>query len=98
MIKMLSLVVMSIITISTNAQQELQTSVKANKKSNQNVVVSKSQNKTIIISKKAGEEQVVHNDAYYLDQISKIDQHINSINEKIAHVKSDEVENLPFEI
>ncbi len=93
MIKMLSLVVMSIITISTNAQQELQTSVKANKKSNQNVVVSKSQNKTIIISKKAGEEQVVHNDAYYLDQISKIDQHINSINVKIAHVKSDEVEN-----
>ena len=84
---------MSIITTSSYAQQEPQPKAQFKSDSNQNIVLTKSVNETVMISKKAGEEQVVHNDAYYLDQISKIDQHINSINVKIAHVKSDEVEN-----
>lgn len=52
-----------------------------------------SNSKEFTISKKAGEKQILQNDAFYLDQISKIDQHINSINAKIAYVKSDELEN-----
>ena len=93
MIKMLFLVIMSIITISSYAQNEPQPKSTSKSKSSQSFVVTKSQKKSVTISKKAGEEQVVHNDAYYLDQISKIDQHINSINVKIAHIKSDEAEN-----
>ena len=62
MIRIIPLVIMSIITTSSYAQQEPQPKAQFKSNSNQNVVLTKSVNKTVMISKKAGEEQVVHNE------------------------------------
>lgn len=98
--KMIIIVFSLLISINGFSQTEsIHTKINTSKtpvgvdKSKPKVLHTEKAGKEFTISKKAGEEQVVHNDAYYLDQISKIDQHINSINVKIAHVKSDEAEN-----
>jgi uncharacterized protein YdeI (BOF family) len=49
-------------------------------------------NKPITISKRAGEPQRVHNQAYYQEEIAKIDTHITAIDTKVNHVNNDPAE------
>lgn len=47
----------------------------------------------VTISIKKGENQVIHDEMYYLSEIKKIDDHIMSIDTKIEWVKENEVVN-----
>ena len=49
--------------------------------------------KEFTISKKAGEDQVLHDNAYYTSQIVKINQNLSAINQKIQLIKNDEDQN-----
>lgn len=59
---------------------------------NQEVKIEKSINKTTTISKRAGEAQVTHDNAYYLNEIAKIENQIDAINQKIALISNDPIE------
>ena len=48
-----------------------------------------SQSKSVTISKRAGQPQRVHNEAYYLEEIAKIDNNLAAIDQKIALVNAD---------
>ena len=50
------------------------------------------QSKSVTISKRAGEPQRVHNEAYYLEEIAKIDNNLAAIDQKIALVNADPAE------
>lgn len=102
MIKLTTLLCFTAFTFCLNAQEKQDINTRINKvdnstqplksKSNSGSVSKVAQNKPVTISKKAGESQVVHNDAYYQNEIAKIDNHIASINTKIAYVNADPVE------
>lgn len=52
----------------------------------------KSSSGTTTISKRAGEEQRVHNEEYYNEQLIQLDNHISAIDEKINFVNNNEEE------
>ena len=102
MIKLTTLLCFIAFAFCLNAQEKQDINTRINKvdnstqplksKSNSGSVSKVAQNKPVTISKKAGESQVIHNDAYYHNEIAKIDNHIASINTKIAYVNADPVE------
>ena len=53
---------------------------------------SQKNSQAITISKKAGEPQRVHDEAYYNEEISKIDNHLDAINQKIEFINNDPTE------
>jgi hypothetical protein len=57
----------------------------------QKIEQNQTQTYPITISKKAGEEQVVHDAAYIRNEITRIDQHIAAIDQKVSIVSSDPV-------
>ncbi|MDP4797570.1 MAG: hypothetical protein NWR50_01780 [Crocinitomicaceae bacterium] len=59
---------------------------------NEDVKIEKSINKSTTISIRAGESQVTHDEAYFLNEIAKIDNQISAINQKIAIINNDPVE------
>ena len=59
---------------------------------NQEVKIEKSINKSTTISIRAGESQVTHDNAYFLNEIAKIDNQISAINQKIAIINNDPIE------
>ena len=62
-----------------------------------NTTMAVSKSKTTTISKRAGEPQRVHDQAYYQEEIAKIDNHKTAIDQKIAHVNSNPQEKLKAE-
>jgi len=84
--------------IVTNAQEDIQeritTSPQPVSKSvlSDGVKIEKSVNKSTTISVRAGESQVTHDNAYFLNEIAKIDNQISAINQKINQVNSDSTE------
>ena len=86
------------IGINSNAQEDIHekiTSAPQPKKTavaNEEVKIEKSINKSTTISIRAGEEQVTHDQAYFLNEISKIDNQISAINQKISIVSNDPIE------
>jgi len=59
---------------------------------NKEVKVEQSKNKSTTISIRPGESQVTHDEAYFLNEITKIDNQISAIDQKIASVSNDPVE------
>ncbi len=59
---------------------------------NEEVKIEKSINKSTTISIRAGESQVTHDNAYFLNEIAKIDNQISAINQKIAIINNDPIE------
>lgn len=49
-------------------------------------------NTTVTISKRAGEDQQLHDDAYYLKEIEKINNHLAAIQIKTDYVNADPAE------
>lgn len=85
------------IGVNLNAQENIQEKITAAPQpkavaANEEVKIEKSINKSTTISIRAGESQVTHNDAYYLNKIEKIDNQISAINTKISLVNSDPTE------
>lgn len=102
MIKLTALLCFVAFAFCANSQEKQDINTRINKvdnstqplksKSNSGSVSKNGQNTPVTISKKAGESQVIHNDAYYQNEIQKIDNNIASINTKIAYVNADPVE------
>lgn len=49
---------------------------------------------TVSITKKKNQPQVIHNKAYFENELVRIDNHINAINTKIVYVNQNEEERL----
>ena len=85
------------IGVNLNAQENIQEKITTAPQpkaavANEEVKIEKSINKSTTISIRAGESQVTHDEAYYLDKIDKIDSQISAINTKISFVNSDPTE------
>jgi hypothetical protein len=85
------------IGVNLNAQENIQEKITVAPHpkavaANEEVKIEKSVNKSTTISIRAGESQVTHDDAYYLNKIEKIDNQISAINTKISFINSDPTE------
>lgn len=86
------------VAINTSAQEDIQEKIasapqpKKTAVANEDVKIEKSINKSTTISIRAGESQVTHDEAYFLNEITKIDNQISAINQKITIVNNDPVE------
>lgn len=86
------------IAVYSDAQESIQERITSSPQpskvavNNQEVIIEKSINKTTTISKRAGEAQVTHDNAYYLNEIAKIENQIDAINQKIALISNDPIE------
>ena len=84
--------------VNLNAQEDIQEKITSAPQltkiavSNEEVNIEKSINKSTTISIRAGEPQVTHDEAYFLNEIAKIDNQISAINQKIAIITNDPVE------
>lgn len=97
MIKLAALLCLGVFSFSVNAQVKEDINSRIKKVDNTNQPLRQkvhsgqgsNSNQPVTISKHAGQPQVVHDNAYYQNEISKINQHLVAIDEKVSYINSD---------